>query len=344
MPKVSIVIPVYNASHWLRQSLDSALGQTLRDIEVICVNDGSTDESAAILADYAAKDVRVRVVEQENAGQGAARNRGMEAAKGEFVAFLDADDLYPDGNVLADLVAAAERNGVDVCGGSLEELLPNGAVRSSFDESASGLVFRAEGKIDFRDYAYDYGYYRFIYRLALLRRGKIEFPDYRRFQDPPFMVRALSAAGVFYAIRRATYRYRVELRSVDWRKDGMLRARDLLRGLADVARQAKALDLPRLADVVLRQSCEQFAEVILDDEIAKCCRVEFAELCRAFQVLDVESLLELPYPGRTLPALRRAKLLFRRKFRVLFLVCRFASDVVRYGLSYASGRFRGAAG
>lgn len=343
MPKISVVIPVYDAARWLRYCLDSVLGQSLQDIEVICVDDGSTDGSAAILAEYAEKDGRMRVLAQENSGQGVARNRGLEIAQGEFVAFLDSDDLYPDGNVLADLVAAAERNGVDACGGSLEELLPNGAIRSSFSGFASALSFQSEGKIDFRDYAYDYGYYRFIYRLGLLRRFKIEFPNYRRFQDPPFMVRALSAAGAFYVIPRPTYRYRVEMKSVDWRADGMRRSRDLLLGLADVAEQAVALGLPQLSEVVLNQTCEQYAQVVLDDEIVEACRSEVMSLCRAFRVSDVPSLLKLPYAGRTSLQYRRAKLFFMRRFGGLFRTCRFVSDVVRHGFPYAVGRFRGRA-
>ena len=343
MLKVSVVIPVFNAAKWLRQCLDSALGQTLRDIEVICVDDGSVDESVEILEGYRARDDRVKVFAQKNSGQGAARNRGLEIAQGEFVSFLDSDDLYPDHDVLADLIVAAERNGVDVCGGSLEELLPNGAVRSSFRGLDSDLVFHYSGRVDFRDYAYDYGYYRFIYRIDFLRRIGISFPDYRRFQDPPFMVRALSAAGSFYAIQRPTYRYRVELRAVDWRGDGMLRAKGLLRGVADVAEQATVLGLPRLLDVVLYQACEQYTAVILDREIVKACRDEIAALCLAFRAPDLATLLRMPYSNRTPLVIRRAKLLFRRKFRTLFRLCRFVSDVARYGLPYAAGRFRGAA-
>ena len=91
-PRVSVVVPVYNVEKYLRRSLDSILGQTLADIEVICVDDGSTDGSAAILAEYAAKDGRVRVIAQKNAGAGAARNSGIGAARGDYLFFFDPDD------------------------------------------------------------------------------------------------------------------------------------------------------------------------------------------------------------------------------------------------------------
>ena len=81
--KLSVIIPVFDAAPFLGDALDSVLGQTLRELEVICVDDGSTDASSAILAEYAARDKRVRVLTQANQGQGAARNRGLIAAQGE---------------------------------------------------------------------------------------------------------------------------------------------------------------------------------------------------------------------------------------------------------------------
>ena len=83
-----MVIPVYNIERHLRKCLDSVVGQTLKNLEIICVDDGSTDESPRILAEYAARDSRVRVITQENGGPGAARNTGMEQADGEYLIFL----------------------------------------------------------------------------------------------------------------------------------------------------------------------------------------------------------------------------------------------------------------
>ena len=97
MPKVSVIIPVYNAEKYLRQCLDSVVGQTLRDIEIICVDDGSADGSLDILREYAQKDSRVKVLCQQNQYAGVARNNGMAAASGEYYVFLDADDFFePD--------------------------------------------------------------------------------------------------------------------------------------------------------------------------------------------------------------------------------------------------------
>ena len=92
MAKVSVIIPVYNVEKYLRKCLESVVNQTLKDIEIICVNDGSTDSSALILDEYARNDNRIKVYTQENQGQGAARNMALELAQGDYIAFVDSDD------------------------------------------------------------------------------------------------------------------------------------------------------------------------------------------------------------------------------------------------------------
>ena len=93
-PVVSVIVPVYNVEKYLEQCLDSILNQSLDNIEVICVDDGSTDNSPDILKRYAEKDQRIHIVYQENAGAGAARNRGMQYASGRYLSFLDSDDFF----------------------------------------------------------------------------------------------------------------------------------------------------------------------------------------------------------------------------------------------------------
>ena len=90
--KVSVIIPVYNVEKYLRECLESVINQTLKDIEIICINDGSTDKSYEILKEYAKLDHRIRILNQSNMGQSAARNRGLEIAKGKYVYFMDSDD------------------------------------------------------------------------------------------------------------------------------------------------------------------------------------------------------------------------------------------------------------
>ena len=103
--KVSVIMPVYNAEDYLRPALDSVIDQTLKDIEIICIDDGSTDKSLEIIKEYQKADSRVRIVTENNAGPGAARNKGIVRARGKYIAFLDADDFY-EFDLLARLIAA----------------------------------------------------------------------------------------------------------------------------------------------------------------------------------------------------------------------------------------------
>lgn len=97
IPVVSVIIPVYNVEEYLRDCLDSVISQTLQNIEIICVNDGSPDHSDLILAEYEARDARIKVVNQPNGGLSVARNTGMAIARGKYISFLDSDDmLKPD--------------------------------------------------------------------------------------------------------------------------------------------------------------------------------------------------------------------------------------------------------
>ena len=113
VPRVSVIIPVYNAERFLGECLDSFTSQTLGDLEVVCVDDGSTDDSVRILRSYAEKDGRVKVLSQENAGPGTARNRGLEASSGEYVYFFDCDDFCKP-TLLERAVAVADNENADV--------------------------------------------------------------------------------------------------------------------------------------------------------------------------------------------------------------------------------------
>ena len=218
--KVSVVIPVYNVENYLAQCLDSVLNQTLTDIEVICVDDGSTDKSLKVLNDYANKDVRVKVIQQSQQGPSVARNKGILLAQGEFVAFMDSDDFYPDNNVLNDLYSAAKKQNVKICGGSLKYLKDGNIVTPTEPEYS----FDSDKKIKYVDYQFDYGFTRFIYNRQFLTDNDICFPDLVMQEDPLFFVNAMSKAGDFYAMRRDVYIYRVSYKDKNFT---YLKARDI---------------------------------------------------------------------------------------------------------------------
>ncbi len=113
MVKISVVIPVYNTQNYLNECIDSVLNQSFKDFEIICINDGSTDNSLSILSDYEVSDERIKVISQQNRGLGASRNEGLKLAQGEYVLFLDSDDyLTPD--ALEKLYNQAYANDLDL--------------------------------------------------------------------------------------------------------------------------------------------------------------------------------------------------------------------------------------
>lgn len=113
MKKVSIIIPVYNVAEYLPKCLESAVGQSYKNTEIICVDDGSTDSSPAILSEFAEKDSRIRIIHQENQGLSGARNTGISCATGDYIDFLDGDD-WIDLHTIGQAVDAAEKNHADV--------------------------------------------------------------------------------------------------------------------------------------------------------------------------------------------------------------------------------------
>jgi glycosyltransferase involved in cell wall biosynthesis len=114
MPKISVIIPVYNVEKYLRECLDSVVNQTIKDIEIICVNDGSTDGSLDILNEYCSNDDRFVIINQENQGLSVARNNGLNSASGDYVAFIDSDDYLLNNDYFEKLYNACEKYSADI--------------------------------------------------------------------------------------------------------------------------------------------------------------------------------------------------------------------------------------
>lgn len=247
--RVSVVIPIYNMAEHLRECLDSAVRQTLKDIQIVCVNDGSTDESGGILAEYARSDSRILVITQENQGVGRARNAGMDVADGEFIAFLDADDRYASDSSLELLYSKACAFDVPSSAGSFCEDR-GGRLVTRFPSAFRDYVFKEGKVVQYRDFQFDYGFQRFIFRLDRLRESNIRFPPYARFQDPPFFVRAMATLGRFYSVPDVTYVYRYGYKTLVWDKE---KTSDLVRGLKDNLQFSRDAKLERLHAMTVRR-------------------------------------------------------------------------------------------
>lgn len=140
MSKISIIIPVYNMSKFLRECLDSVINQTLHDIEIICIDDCSTDNSLEILKEYATRDTRIKIIEQEvNQGQGVARNEALKISTGEYIGFVDPDD-WIEPNMYEEMYNKAKENNSDIVVCNIEKFYNN----SSFIQIVNPISWVAE--------------------------------------------------------------------------------------------------------------------------------------------------------------------------------------------------------
>ena len=239
---VSVIIPIYNAEKWLRECLDSVCGQSLRDIEIVCVNDGSPDHSLGILQEYAARDDRIVIIDKKNEGVGAARNDGIRAARGEFVAFMDPDDKYADSEVLELLYNAAKEHDVLVAGGYLGCMNENGE-RIPKSRSYFGIDFSCAGLVRYEDFQCDFQFTAYVFHREFLIQNDLFFPRYLRFQDPPFFTRVMTEAKTFYAVDRMTYLYRVGTAKPKFKPE---KAYDLMCGITDNLKLSREKGFARL--------------------------------------------------------------------------------------------------
>ena len=206
MVRVSVIIPVCNAERHFRAALDSVLAQTLKEIEIICIDDGSTDASGAILADFAARDGRIRALRQANAGQGPARNRGLEAATGECVYFMDADDALASPHALSQLAETMDANRADVLFFDAQTRADDGVKVDESVVRASDYVRTHEypGVCTGRELLAAFLRNRefcaspclMMLRRRFVEENRLRFPEARIFhEDNVFMTRVLLAAG-----------------------------------------------------------------------------------------------------------------------------------------------------
>ena len=158
----------------------------MKNIEIICIDDGSTDNSFKILKKYARLDYRLLIFHQKNMGSATAKNLGIKISKGKFLAFMDSDDFYPNDFTLELMYNNIIRSKVLICGGGLRKFTQKNKKIIFFDKN--NILFKQNGIINFSNYQYDYYYPRFIYNKNFLKKYKINFPSYLRYEDPPFFI------------------------------------------------------------------------------------------------------------------------------------------------------------
>ena len=235
-PKVSVIIPVYNKKQYLEECFNSISQQTEVNLEIIFINDGSTDGCEDILDEFEKVDKRVKVVSQKNQGVGNARNNGTNLATSPFVMFLDPDDFYPNEKAIETLIDLCEKSNSPIAGGTIEKF-GEFSFHQGIEKSSSVIT-------DFNELQNCYGFQRFIFRKEFLKKYDICFPSYSRFQDPPFLAKALTCAGQFPMTNLSTYGYRVGHYKLKWTRQKTL---DFLSGVRDVLKVCSEAGLERLA-------------------------------------------------------------------------------------------------
>lgn len=213
-PKVSVIVPIHNAEKYLEQCLNSILGQTLKDIEVICVNDKSTDGSAAILDSYAANEPRLRVLQSPGLGAGGARNIGLESAQGKYLSFLDADDFFePD--MLESAVAKAEEDQSDIVvyGSWLYDTMRQANRQAKWMLNTECLPEgRPFAPSEIADCLFNvFGNYTWnkLFRTSLVREKGVLFQEISRTNDLFFTCTALTQADLISVIDKIFVHYRI---------------------------------------------------------------------------------------------------------------------------------------
>lgn len=227
--KVSVIVPVYNTAPFVEESILSVQRQTLQDLEMILVDDGSTDNSKQIILRCMQNGNRIQYHYQDNSGAGTARNLGIEKARGEFIAFLDSDDLLYDADALERMVAACENNRADVCASYRNEF-KKGQILPADLFKYLGEIPPEGRRVSFLEHQDDFFFQSYLYRRDLIEKHSLRFSPYRRYEDPPFLLRVLDLAEDFWLLPVILHCYRKGHQ--DWGKNG-IHVADSLSGLRD---------------------------------------------------------------------------------------------------------------
>lgn len=242
--KISVIIPVYNSEKYLKECLDSIIQQTINPIEIICIDDGSTDDSERIITSYKEQYDNIEIIKQSNKGSGPARNLGIEFSHGKYICFMDADDYYPNENVLKQLYDAAEENRAKVCGGNRAFFKEKNKI-----ELLQETVFVERKFIRHKDFQDCYGHCRYIFDGEIIRNGDYRYPSLKRFQDPPFLLNVLSSIKDIYVIPDVVYMHRVAHKEIAFNEKTVC---DCLEGYRQCLEIIERNDYRNIYDRVLR--------------------------------------------------------------------------------------------
>lgn len=227
--QVSVIIPVYNMSRFVKECIESVQRQTLQDLEMLLIDDGSTDNSRSIICYCQKIDNRIRYFYQKNSGAGAARNLGLHNAKGDYVAFLDSDDFFYHVDALERMVNACKCNHISICASYRNEL-KNGKFQDADLFKSLGYIPPEGRRVSFIEHQNDFFFQSYLYQRSFIQAHNLCFKNYRRYEDPPFLLQALDLCEDFWLIPTTLHCYRKGHQN--WSKNGIYIV-DSLSGLLD---------------------------------------------------------------------------------------------------------------
>jgi CDP-glycerol glycerophosphotransferase len=208
VPRISVVVPIYNVEAYLAECLESLAAQTMGDFEAVLVNDGSTDGSGAIAEELAARDERFRLLTRPNGGLSRARNTGIDAATGEFLAFLDSDDLLPP-NAYELLLGALDRTGSDFATGNVRRLSSWGTSQTEFLAATFDRTRLQTHVTRFTPLLADRTAWNKLWRRSFWNAQEMRFPEGVVHEDIPIVLPAHFAARSVDVIAEPVYLYRI---------------------------------------------------------------------------------------------------------------------------------------
>lgn len=207
MTKLSIIVPVYNVEKYLPKCLESLIKQTLKDIEIICVNDGSMDNSLAILKEFASKDSRIRIIDNQHQGVAKTRNTGIEQSTGEYIGFVDSDD-YIDIDFFEKLYNSATKSNADIAIASIlkhKNFFNIYNAKYTKEETAITIqdkIKLCEDKKHFFFYAWNK-----IYHSGFIKENNIKFSEGQIYEDVMFAIKALYYSNKIISVYGTKYHY-----------------------------------------------------------------------------------------------------------------------------------------
>lgn len=288
MKKVSIIVPIFNCQNYLNKGIDSLINQTYKSLEIVLVDDGSTDGSEKICDEYSQKDKRIKVLHQKNQGVSSARNNGLKSASGEYIFFMDSDD-YLDANAIKELVAISSDNSLARL--SIMRHFKNNSIKQEEKNNESTIAFInniAESKED----GYCWG---FLFERNKILSGFDSNTSYM--EDTLFLIRYLSQIENVVSTTESFYHYIDNSNGISSPKGNItLKIKDALYSLSEINKEGKKLEIPNidikinikkiLITEYLMQNAnkEQITEIVKNKEIKNIVNLKNNELSFRFKI------------------------------------------------------------